>query len=141
MAETKELPAPDKEDDELKGSEAPLLDHLIELRKRLVRSVLALAVAFGVCFYFADPIFELLVRPLAGMIAMTGSGLPLRDRPRFEPRGEPLLAALPTLPRPSRKAEHLARDSDPLQPASLATNSAALAGNAATKHSTRSDFR
>jgi sec-independent protein translocase protein TatC len=47
-------------------TQAPLLDHLIELRKRLVRCVLALAVAFGVCLYFAKPIFALLVRPLAG---------------------------------------------------------------------------
>jgi sec-independent protein translocase protein TatC len=46
-------------------TQAPLLDHLIELRKRLVRCVLALAVAFGVCLYFAKPIFAWLVRPLA----------------------------------------------------------------------------
>ena len=46
-------------------SQAPLLDHLIELRKRLVRCVLALAVAVGVCLYFAKPIFALLVRPLS----------------------------------------------------------------------------
>ena len=46
-------------------TQAPLLDHLIELRKRMVRCVLALAVAFGVCLYFAKPIFALLVRPLA----------------------------------------------------------------------------
>jgi len=46
-------------------TQAPLLDHLIELRKRLVRCVLALAVAFAVCLYFADDIFALLVRPLA----------------------------------------------------------------------------
>jgi sec-independent protein translocase protein TatC len=46
-------------------TQAPLLDHLIELRRRLVRCVLALAVAFGVCLYFADEIFALLVRPLA----------------------------------------------------------------------------
>ena len=45
-------------------SQAPLLDHLIELRGRLVRCVLALAVAFGVCFYFADPILGFLVAPL-----------------------------------------------------------------------------
>lgn len=45
-------------------TEAPLLDHLIELRKRLVRSVMALAVAFGVCLYFAGDIFGFLVRPL-----------------------------------------------------------------------------
>jgi len=47
-------------------TQAPLLDHLIELRGRLVRCVVVLALAFGVCLYFAKPIFALLVRPLAG---------------------------------------------------------------------------
>jgi len=46
-------------------TQTPLLEHLIELRKRLVRSFLALAVAFGVCLYFSSDIFALLVRPLA----------------------------------------------------------------------------
>ena len=46
-------------------TQAPLLDHLIELRTRLVRCVFALAAAFAVCLYFADDIFGLLVRPLA----------------------------------------------------------------------------
>ena len=45
-------------------SQAPLLDHLIELRARLVRCVLALAVAFGICLYFADPILGFLIQPL-----------------------------------------------------------------------------
>ncbi len=45
-------------------SQAPLLDHLIELRTRLLRIVLALAVAFGVCLYFANEIFGFLVVPL-----------------------------------------------------------------------------
>lgn len=45
-------------------SQAPLLDHLIELRTRLLRAIAALAVAFVVCFYFADEIFGFLVRPL-----------------------------------------------------------------------------
>ncbi len=45
-------------------TQAPLLDHLIELRKRLVRSVMALGVAFAVCFYFAEDIFGFLVQPL-----------------------------------------------------------------------------
>ena len=47
-------------------TQAPLLDHLIELRTRLVRAVIALSIAFAVCFYFAEDIFEILVRPLAG---------------------------------------------------------------------------
>jgi len=43
---------------------APLLDHLIELRSRLVRAIFALLIGFGVCFYFADPILGFLVQPL-----------------------------------------------------------------------------
>ena len=35
-------------------SQAPLLDHLLELRTRLLRCVYAIAMAFAVCFYFAD---------------------------------------------------------------------------------------
>ena len=45
-------------------SQAPLLDHLIELRARLLRAVGALAVAFFACLYFAKDIFGFLVRPL-----------------------------------------------------------------------------
>ncbi len=45
-------------------SQAPLLDHLIELRTRLLRCVMVLAVAFAVCVAFADEIFGFLVRPL-----------------------------------------------------------------------------
>ena len=45
-------------------SQAPLLDHLIELRTRLLRCVATLVVAFGVCLYFAEDIFGFLVRPL-----------------------------------------------------------------------------
>ncbi|WP_156841089.1 twin-arginine translocase subunit TatC [Novosphingobium aquimarinum] len=49
---------------DIDDSQAPLLDHLIELRNRLLRCVLALGLAFAVCLYFADDIFGLLVRPL-----------------------------------------------------------------------------
>ncbi len=45
-------------------TQAPLLDHLIELRARLLRAFLALAVAFGVCFYFRQDILSFLVQPL-----------------------------------------------------------------------------
>ena len=45
-------------------SEAPLLDHLIELRSRLLRCVYALAAGLVACFAFADDIFGILVRPL-----------------------------------------------------------------------------
>ena len=42
----------------------PLLDHLIELRRRLLWCVAALFGAFFVCLYFAKPIFGFLVQPL-----------------------------------------------------------------------------
>lgn len=45
-------------------TQAPLLEHLVELRGRLLRAVLALALAFGVCFYFAKDILAFLVQPL-----------------------------------------------------------------------------
>lgn len=45
-------------------TQSPLLDHLVELRTRLLRSIAALIVAFAICFYFADDIFGFLVRPL-----------------------------------------------------------------------------
>jgi sec-independent protein translocase protein TatC len=45
-------------------SRAPLLDHLLELRRRLLWSIGALAIAFAVCLYFARPIFAFLVQPL-----------------------------------------------------------------------------
>jgi sec-independent protein translocase protein TatC len=50
--------------DDLDESRAPLLDHLIELRTRIIRALLALAVGFGVCLYFADDILGLLIYPL-----------------------------------------------------------------------------
>ncbi len=59
--DTKALPP--KEDDELKGSEAPLLDHLIELRKRLIYSLAAIVVFFILCFIVAKPIYDILVLP------------------------------------------------------------------------------
>lgn len=50
--------------DDIDETQAPLLDHLIELRARLVRCVLALLAAFGVCLYFSDPILGFLIQPL-----------------------------------------------------------------------------
>ncbi|WP_119303240.1 twin-arginine translocase subunit TatC [Dongia deserti] len=43
----------------------PLLDHLVELRRRLLYSVVAFIAAFIVCFYFAKPMFDFLGAPLA----------------------------------------------------------------------------
>jgi len=49
---------------ELDESKAPLLDHLVELRRRLIWCFVALGLAFAVCLYFADWIFAFLAQPL-----------------------------------------------------------------------------
>lgn len=54
----------DQSKPDLDDSKAPLIEHLIELRQRLLWSVAALAVAFVVSIFFADEIFGILVQPL-----------------------------------------------------------------------------
>ncbi|MDB5466827.1 MAG: tatC, partial [Phenylobacterium sp.] len=53
------------EDSEIEASRAPLLEHLVELRRRLVVCVIALGIAFAVCFAFATQIYTLLLHPFA----------------------------------------------------------------------------
>ena len=48
----------------LEATKAPLMEHLVELRKRLVYAMLGFLIAFGVCFAFATPIFNFLTQPL-----------------------------------------------------------------------------
>ena len=51
--------------DELDDTKMPLLEHLVELRRRLIRAFIAIFVGFAFCFYFANDIFDFLVVPLA----------------------------------------------------------------------------
>ena len=51
------------EQDEIEKSSAPLIEHLIELRQRLIWSLGGFFVAFLVCFFFAKHLFNLLVVP------------------------------------------------------------------------------
>lgn len=49
--------------DELAGSEAPLLEHLIELRKRLIYSAVTIVALMAFCFIFASTIYDWLITP------------------------------------------------------------------------------
>ena len=49
--------------DEVEASKAPLMDHLIELRSRLIKALLAFGIAFIFCFFFAKQIYNVLVWP------------------------------------------------------------------------------
>jgi sec-independent protein translocase protein TatC len=60
--------------DEVEASRAPLLEHLLELRRRLIISIAAFAVCFLASYFFAKPIYEFLAQPLAD--AMKGRANP-----------------------------------------------------------------
>jgi sec-independent protein translocase protein TatC len=49
--------------DEVEASKAPLMDHLIELRSRLIKALAAFFIAVIACFFFAKPIYNILVWP------------------------------------------------------------------------------
>ena len=49
--------------EEIDASKAPLMDHLMELRQRLIYALVGMAAGFAVCFYFADNLFLILVQP------------------------------------------------------------------------------
>jgi sec-independent protein translocase protein TatC len=50
---------------EIEASRAPLLDHLVELRQRLIVSIIAVFAGFIICFYFSEPLFKFLLRPFS----------------------------------------------------------------------------
>src|ERR1700749_2783093 len=50
-------------DADIEASKAPLMDHLLELRSRLIKALLGFGVAFIFCFFFAKQIFNVLVWP------------------------------------------------------------------------------
>ncbi len=54
----------DNGQDQVDASKAPLMEHIIELRQRLVWAVVALIICFAVSFYFSQYIFNFLVEPL-----------------------------------------------------------------------------
>jgi sec-independent protein translocase protein TatC len=62
--------AVDRDEAEIEASRAPLMDHLIELRGRLLICVVAFVIAFLVCFYFASPLYIFLVKPYVAASAM-----------------------------------------------------------------------
>src|SRR6516225_7368309 len=53
----------EEDEKEIEASKAPLMDHLIELRSRLIKALAAFAVALIICFFFAKQIFNVLTWP------------------------------------------------------------------------------
>lgn len=59
-------------EDELAGTEAPLIEHLVELRQRLIWAVVAFFLAFILCFAFAKDLFNFLIVPFQWAVDWAG---------------------------------------------------------------------
>ncbi len=55
-------------------SPRPLLEHLIELRQRLIYAMIGFFIAFAVCYAFSEEIFQFLVKPLAKLLQAKSEG-------------------------------------------------------------------
>jgi sec-independent protein translocase protein TatC len=67
--------APEAEPDEIEASRAPLLDHLIELRSRLIKALISFIIMFFLSFLLAKQIYNILVWPY---VFAAGSGADVR---------------------------------------------------------------
>ncbi|WP_425475984.1 twin-arginine translocase subunit TatC [Mesorhizobium yinganensis] len=61
-----------RDESEIEASSAPLIEHLMELRTRLMWSIGGFFVAFLVCFYFAKQLFNILVQPFKWAVNWAG---------------------------------------------------------------------
>ena len=63
--------------DDIDDTAAPLIEHLAELRTRLIRSVLAFFVAMVLCWFVAEPILFFLLDPICDIVEAQGEGCEL----------------------------------------------------------------
>jgi sec-independent protein translocase protein TatC len=79
-------------DDEIEASRAPLLDHLIELRQRLINCIAALFIAFIFCYIFSKQAYTFLLHPFdiaSGLLAARA-----QDAHQSAPHGFSLAATI-----------------------------------------------
>src|SRR5208337_4206865 len=64
------------DDDPIDDKPMPLLDHLMELRRRLIWSAAAFLICFGIAYYFSGGIYYFLAAPLARVLREQGNADP-----------------------------------------------------------------
>ena len=53
----------------LNDTKQPLIQHLIELRSRLIKSIILISILFVIAYIYADSIYNFLVQPYADAVA------------------------------------------------------------------------
>lgn len=93
-----------------------LIDHLDELRTRLIVCVIAVGIAFGLCFWQNDRVLEIINKPIETTQRLDGTGAtqdPLEQTARFQRElGQQLRSLAPTLERAAAVSLAAAGDSD-----------------------------
>ena len=74
MASNNDDKDPQHDDDPINDKPMPLMDHLKELRMRVLWSVGAFIIAFALCYYFSQQIYAFLAQPLANILAHQSGG-------------------------------------------------------------------
>ncbi len=85
---------------EIEGSRAPLMEHLVELRQRLITSLLAFGVAIVLCYFFSANMLDLLIHPFRvaqGVVAQQ------RDKAAHHGAFDVILTLLNLMPAPPVK--------------------------------------
>lgn len=91
------------DDDSLEGSRMTLGEHLEELRKRLLRSVVVLVITFGVAYYYSDPIAEQVLWPWTVAVEKINSDLVVKAEARLAANPELKRSSLFTSDDPANK--------------------------------------
>ena len=60
---------------DIDATKAPLIEHLIELRGRLIKALVAFLIAFAVCFYFSHEIYNILLQPYVRVVGVENAKL------------------------------------------------------------------
>ncbi|EHH69151.1 twin-arginine translocase subunit TatC [Gluconobacter morbifer] len=60
------------ESDSIQDTPMPLLEHLVELRRRLIWSIVSFVIAFAICYHFSGDIYRFLAAPLGRIMRQQG---------------------------------------------------------------------
>ena len=60
---------------DIDSTKAPLIEHLIELRARLIKALVAFLIAFALCFYFSHDIYNILLGPYVSVVGAENAKL------------------------------------------------------------------
>lgn len=58
--------------DTIQDTPMPLLDHIVELRRRLIWSIATFVIAFAICYHYAGDIYRFLAAPLGNIMREKG---------------------------------------------------------------------